>query len=92
MKKKEEKTPTEPLTPLLNSSKNIQSVVMRIKRTSTNLSRNETTDLDDNRISKEYESAEKQQKFKGKTKSLQEKLDTDDSDFEQIFDPSMPYQ
>lgn len=92
MKKKEERTLNEQITSLKNVSQN-QSSLLCIKKNSTNLASNETTDS--NKIDMEYESDGKHKRID--TKILQEKeiirkIITDNSSFEQIFDPSIPYQ
>ena len=92
MKKKEERTLNEQITSLKNVSQN-QSSLLSIKKNSTNLASNETTDS--NKIDMEYESDGKHKRID--TKILQEKeiirkIITDNSSFEQIFDPSIPYQ
>ena len=95
MKKKEERTLNEQITSLTSASQN-QSSLLRIKTNSTNLAPNETTDSGgNNMIPKEYETDEKHKRIN--TKILQEKeiikkIVTNNSSFEQIFDPSMPYQ
>ena len=92
MKKKEERTLNEQIASLTNVSQN-QSSLLSIKKYSTNLASNETTDS--NKIDMEYESDGKHKRID--TKILQEKeiirkIITDNSSFEQIFDPSIPYQ
>jgi hypothetical protein len=100
-KNEEKKLNKKKSNPSVVSSKNLQAKISRIKQNSlknVHLN-NETTDSGEIKIPNENVLMDKTKKSVSKTKSLQEKKrsvknekSSDNSDFEQIFDPSVSYE